>query len=183
MRLLFPCVVTVAAGLCQADTAAAELSAWRFDWQGGGGYRIEGRMAFDARHVSHPVIREDAIACFVIAGFRDEVPVGRWALGQLRPDTTWRLTFLPGAARFAVYEPGHPMPQAWNMDGFGTDCGPDGFGFNIGNAAQDICIDGRLIVESQVPPPTPLPAEPVPELRFPPDACTGEMLIGMGDPG
>jgi hypothetical protein len=75
------------------------------------------------------------------------------------------------------------MPQAWNMDGFGRNCGPGGFGFNIGGAAQDICVDGRLIVASQVPPPTPLAATPAPGLSFPPDACSGELLLGRRPDG
>ncbi len=177
--LAAPVVLAVLAG----GPAAAELAAWRFAWQGAHGYRIEGRMAFDARLMARPVVRADDIACFVIEGFQDDAPVGRWALGALTPGTTWVLTFLPGEGRFAVFEPGHVMPQAWNMDGFGTDCGPGGFGFNIGNAAQDICIDGRLIVASRVPPPTPLPAEPAPGLVFPADACAGELLLGGGAAG
>jgi hypothetical protein len=175
----FARLVAFFAILAPAGAATAELSTWRFTWEGAGGYRIEGRMAFDAAHLSRPELRADDIACFVIEGFHGDRPIGRWALGQRGPATTWILTFLPTERAFAVYGPDHPMPQAWNMDGFGTDCGPGGFGFNVGNWAQDICVDGRLIVASQVAPSQPLPAVPAPGLGFPPDACPGDLLIGL----
>lgn len=182
-----PFLCLALAAVLSAGAAAAELSAWRFTWKGSGGYRIEGRLAFDARHLSAPTVTERDIACFVIEGFRGDMPVGRWALGQLRPETTWTLTFDPQAGALVVFGPGTPMPQAWNMDGYGRNCGAGGFGFNIGNAAQDICIDGRLIVESQVTPSQPLPARPAPEAGFPPDACAGPLLLGArplaGAPG
>jgi hypothetical protein len=92
---------------------------------------------------------------------------------MLRPETTWVLTFDAATGSFAPWGPGAEMPQAWNMDGGGYDCGAGGFGFNIGNAAQDLCIDGQLIFDSQVTPERPFPAQPAPGFAFPADACRG----------
>lgn len=159
-----------------ATSGAADSVAYRFSWEGGGGYRMEGAIAFDAALLARAEIRAEEVTCFFIEGSRDGVPIGRWALGHLMPDTTWILTFLPAESAFAVYGPDHLMPQAWNMDGAGRNCGAGGFGFNIGNAAQDLCRDNRLLVESQVPPSRPFPAERA-EVAFPADACIGPPLL------
>lgn len=157
--------------------AFAKDAIYRFTWQGAGGYAFEGAMSFDAAKLSLGRIYEGDVQCFVIEGRKGELPVGRWALGMLIPETTWILTFDTEAERFVPYGPADPMPQAWNMDGYGTDCGPEGFGFNIGNYAQDICIDGTLIADSQMPPATPFPAERVERYDFPVDACRPSMLM------
>ena len=54
--------------------------------------------------------------------------------------------------------------------------GRSGFGFNLGSAAQDVCIDDRLIIESQIDPPTPFPATQVSGHVFAPDACIGTVV-------
>ena len=164
--------------LCASAVAAdAEEARYRFEWQGGGGYVMRGAMSFDAALLGSSIVTASDLTCFFIEGSRDGGPVGRWALSMLNEETSWVLTFLPQSSEFAVFGEGAMMPQAWNMDGFGTDCGAGGFGFNIGNAAQDLCIDGRLILESQVPPERPFPALRDDALSFPPDACMGPLMM------
>ena len=164
--------------LCvSAGAAGAEEARYRFEWQGEGGYVMRGAMSFDAALLGSSIVTASALSCFFMGGSRGGEPVGRWALAMLNEETSWVLTFLPQSSEFAVFGEGAEMPQAWNMDGFGTDCGAGGFGFNIGNAAQDLCIDGRLILESQVPPERPFPALRDDSLSFPPDACMGPLMM------
>ena len=160
-----------------ASSANAGDVAYRFEWQGSGGYSIRGAMSFDVALLGRKLVREDDLSCFQITGYLGEEQIGRWALGNLTLDTTWTLTFSPSAEAFEVYSEVHPMPQAWNMDGYGENCGTPGFGFNIGNAAQDICVDGQLVVESQMPPPTPFPVQRVQSVKFASDACRPEVLL------
>jgi hypothetical protein len=47
-----------------------------------------------------------------------------------------------------------------------TNCGKPGFGFNSGNYAQDICVNGTYIQASSIDPATPLTA------TFPPSCPT-----------
>lgn len=164
---------------CAAGMAAAEPETWAFEWQGSGGYAVRGGLSYDSAAVQGPFVVEGDVTCFVIEGTRDGAAVGRWALGQLNEETTWRLHFDPARGSFLVEGDGIWMPQAWNMDGEGIDCGAGGFGFNIGNAAQDICLDNRLIVESQVTPDRAFPAVPVERYDFPSDACIGPALLSL----
>ncbi|WP_261395340.1 hypothetical protein [Salipiger bermudensis] len=169
--------------LClSAGATSAEEARYRFEWQGGGGYVMRGGMSFDADLLSGGIVMASDLTCFFIEGSRDGDPVGRWALSMLNEETSWVLTFLPQSSEFAVFGEGAMMPQAWNMDGFGTDCGAGGFGFNIGNAAQDLCIDGTLILASQVPPERPFPALRDDALSFPADACTGPLMMSALSP-
>lgn len=166
--------------LClSAGATSAEEARYRFEWQGGGGYVMRGGMSFDAELLGGGIVMASDLTCFFIEGSRDGDPVGRWALSMLNEETSWVLTFLPQSSEFAVFGEGAMMPQAWNMDGFGTDCGAGGFGFNIGDAAQDICLDGALITESQVDPYRPFPAAPAPDFDFPRDACRGPDLLSL----
>jgi hypothetical protein len=59
--------------------------------------------------------------------------------------------------------------QGWNANGDVTDCGTPGFGFNSGNFAQDICLNGAYVEASSIAPDTPLLATLNPE---PPTAAT-----------
>ena len=160
-----------------AGAASAEPATWRFSWEGEGGYALRGALRYDTAETGR-IVRETDLSCFVIEGMRDEVPVGRWALTELTNETTWRLHFDAEAGAFLVEGDGAWMPQAWNMDGTGDDCGPDGFGFNIGNAAQDLCLDNRLVVASQVDPFRPFPAVRDDKAELPGDACYAPPLLG-----
>lgn len=157
--------------------AQAQEAVWTFHWQGNGGYEIRGGMSYDPRGLDGPLVVEGDLACFFVEGLKDGAPVGHWGLGMLTEETDWLLTFDPASAQFLVYGMGVDMPQAWNMDGFGTSCGKGGFGFNIGNAAQDLCLDGELLRDSQVDPLRPFPAERAPDLQFPGYACIGPELL------
>ncbi len=178
----------VRAGLCLAVVMAAEAAvaqsqsvAFGFEWSGGGGYVMRGGLSFSADLMGSQIVTQEDVQCFVIEGFKDDVPIGRWALGQLTEETTWTLTFDPVVEAFVVFGPGAPMPQAWNMDGGGFNCGEGGFGFNIGNAAQDLCLDGQLIYESQVEPEQSFPAVRDDGFAFPSDACAGVMILSALD--
>ncbi|MDF0603188.1 hypothetical protein P1J78_20800 [Psychromarinibacter sp. C21-152] len=157
--------------------AAADSVAYRFEWPGAGGYAMRGALSFDAALMGTQRVLETDVQCFVIEGYHQEERIGRWALGMKDEETTWRLTFDPVLEEFVVWGPQAPMPQAWNMDGGGYDCGPEGFGFNIGNAAQDLCVNGDLIEQSQVDPARAFPAERDDDYPFPADACRAEMLM------
>lgn len=167
--------------LCCAGMAAAEPVTYAFEWQGSGGYAVRGGLKYDAAALQGPFVLEGDVSCFVIEATKDGAPVGRWALGMLNEETSWRLHFDPVAGSFLVEGEGIWMPQAWNMNGEGNDCGAGGFGFNIGNAAQDICLDNTLIVPSQVVPERPFPAVRVESYAFPADACIGPALLSLLD--
>lgn len=162
-----------------AGAAWAEPVTYRFDWQGSGGFAMAGVMQFDAAHLGKRLVIETDIACFAIEGTQDGVPIGRWALGMLEIDTTWTLTFDTLTQEFVSFGPNHQMPQAWNMDGAGFNCGDPGFGFNIGNAAQDICVNGDLMVASQVRPSRPFPVTRDDGAVLPEDACVPELLLSV----
>lgn len=157
--------------------SAQDVAAYSFVWQGGGGYTVQGGLAFDAALLGTGLVTQEDVICFAIEGIKDDAVVGRWALGMLTLDTTWRLNFSPVASAFFVEGQGLGMPQAWNMDGLGENCGTGGFGLNIGNFAQDICIDGDLIEDSQVPPEQLFPALRDDGFIFPQDACLGPMML------
>lgn len=170
-------IITLAIWAMSLGPSRAEEAVFSFSWQGGGGYRMDGALSFDAALIGQGIVTWEAVQCFVIEGRRDGEAIGRWALGMLTEDTTWELAFDPRAPGFLVYSPLTPSPQEWNMNGYGTDCGAGGFGFNIGNLAQDLCLDGRLLVESRVPPATPIPARRDDGFVFPADACPGPLLL------
>jgi hypothetical protein len=162
-----------------AGIAAAEPTKYVFEWAGDGGYAMRGAFEYDSENVVGRFVTVSDITCFVVEGTQDSVPVGRWALTMLNEQTTWRLHFDPATSSFLVEGQGIWMPQAWNMDGEGVNCGQGGFGFNIGNAAQDICLDETLIFDSQVSPEQPFPASRVDRYTFPIDACDGPALLGL----
>ncbi|EAR49841.1 hypothetical protein OG2516_06037 [Oceanicola granulosus HTCC2516] len=160
------------------EAGAQGLESYRFKWIGANGYRLAGGMAFDpAAAGDDGLIREDAVECFFIEGYRHDRPLGRWGLAALREETTFYLEFDPRTRRFSLPSEEAPVTQGWNMDGVGDNCGAGGFGFNVGNYAQDICLDNRLIADSQIDPWTELRAVPDPGLAMPDDACRGPVLM------
>ena len=171
-------VLGLVLGLVCAGSVRAQDVSYRFEWDGGGEYVMQGALSFDPALLGKNPIIETDLTCFEIKGLDNGVEVGRWALQMLLPDTTWRLTLDVETSEFVVFGEDAAMPQAWNMDGFGTNCGNPGFGFNIGNAAQDLCVDGALIVESQVAPARPFAVTRVGSVKFSPDACNPELLLG-----
>ncbi len=156
----------------------ADPATYVFTWQGAGGYRMDGAVRFQ-NNAPTPIWTQDDVQCFEVFGYRDDASVGQWFLSNRTPDTTWVLNFDPSRSAFVVVGDiaGLGMPQAWNMDGFGYNCGPNGFGFNLASFAQDLCIDGDLIEESQVPPPQPLPATLVQSHDFTDPDCAGPLML------
>jgi hypothetical protein len=165
-------------GLALLGAQAAEAETWTFTWEGAGGYSVRGALSFSAMAASRPIVTAEDVECFEIAGLRDEAPVGYWGLRMKGDETDWRLHFVPSQGAFVVEGLGIDMPQAWNMDGAGTSCGAGGFGLNIGDQAQDLCIDGALIWESQVSPFQPFPATRDDDYAFGEMACRPAMLLG-----
>ncbi|SLN28073.1 hypothetical protein [Roseisalinus antarcticus] len=153
--------------------ACAQEATYVFEWIGDGGYKMQGAMSFDADLATAPFVDQDDISCFVIEGFVADRKVGRWALSDLAPETTWILTFLPDRSEFAVSHPSYAMPQGWNMNGRGDDCGPGGFGFNLGNLGQDLCLDNELHEASRVGSYRPFKALRDDDAVLPADACAG----------
>ncbi|MCC1492009.1 hypothetical protein [Cognatishimia sp. F0-27] len=175
-------VAVCAVAVCAPALAKAQDARFAFRWEGAGGYTMTGVMAFDAGLVPGRIIRETDIRCFAIEGFRDGEAIGRWALTDLNEETTWRLFFDAGDERFFVEGEGVRMPQAWNMNGRGDNCGQGGFGFNLGNLGQDLCVDNRILTESRVPPPQVFASvERNDDLPMPADACFGPDMLS-GDP-
>ena len=166
------------AGALFASTSLAE-ERFSFEWQGAGGYTLRGGFSYHLEEVSGAFVRERDLTCFFVDGEQDGTAIGHWGLTMLNEETDWRLFFDPETPELLVEGMGVDMPQAWNMDGFGTSCGPGGFGFNIGNAAQDLCLDGKLIVESQVSPFQPFPVRRDPDLQMPSYACHGPALMSL----
>lgn len=175
MRAIILAVIGWSGTVAQGLAGDAVFS---FSWQGGGGYAMHGALSFDDDLIGEGLVTEADVQCFVVEGSRGGEPIGRWVLGMLTEETTWEVSFNPDWPGFLVYSRFSPSPQEWNMNGFGTDCGDGGFGFNIGNLAQDLCLDGDLLEESRVPPETPMPAVRDDGYVFPTDACPGPLLMG-----
>ena len=172
--------------LLYPSVTAAQEARYGFRWEGAGGYAVTGALAFDPALIAGRIVRETDVSCFVIEGFREDAPIGRWALGDLNEETTWRLFFDAGAEEFLVEGDGVRMPQAWNMNGRGNDCGEGGFGFNLGNLGQDLCLDNTILVESPIASDVPFPALRDDAMSLPVDACIGPDLLSgliLRDPG
>jgi hypothetical protein len=145
--------------LATTATAAADTVTHGFCWRGAEGYRIEGTISYPAS--ARGIVTQDDVTGFAIAGWRGDALLGRWTLDMLTPETSWRLTFNADRLEFPMggyIEDG--TYQEWNANGFADDCGVPGFGFNGGNRAQDVCVDGTFVNESGVPPDTPLRISP-----------------------
>ena len=151
-----PAALTLALSLAlTAQTAAAETV--HFCWTGANGYTMTGRMDVPDRLMSNAVLTEDHIDAFKIAGYRNGQLLGTWDMTQAGRGTTFHLRFDPVGMRFLT---GGSYPstysQGWNADGTVEDCGEGGFGFNSGNYAQDVCLNGTWLADSSIDPATPL---------------------------
>lgn len=146
----------VAALALAAAPAAAET--WEFCWQGSGGWEMFGRM--EVAEGAPDFIDQTHVTDFYIAGFLDGAPMGSWQLGDRTPRTSWHLRFDRVSGQFPTggLRPDGADYQAWNAGGSADDCGIPGFGFNAGNNAQDVCVDGQWRTDSMVERETPFPA-------------------------
>ena len=158
------------------SAAPAQAATHGFCWRGAGEYRIEGFVTYpDA--LAGGIVTEEDVTGFGIVGWRGEAYLGRWSLKELTEATSWTLRFDAGRLEFPMGgSRADGTYQEWNANGFADDCGDPGFGFNGGNRAQDICVDGMFIDESGVPPETPLPVSADPS-----DPC-GPLLMGAAGP-
>ncbi|MEO1307216.1 MAG: hypothetical protein AAFV38_04625 [Pseudomonadota bacterium] len=136
--------------LASATSVQASSAEYQFCWVGSNGYYMEGWMAFDASLQGTGLITQDQITGFRIEGFHEGVSLGSWSLEGKAPDTTWILTFDTINLEFPTGSTGVSDYQAWNADGTASNCGNPGFGFNAGNNAQDVCVNGQWITDSMI---------------------------------
>ncbi len=132
-------------------------------WMGAAGYSLTGKMTIPDAATRKDMVTERNVTAFEITGYRNGVRIGGWNLANKGPDTTWLLRFEPQTLNFPVGgDFGSLVSQGWNANGAVNDCGKPGFGFNSGNYAQDVCVNGVYIRASSIDPDTPLKASLVP---------------------
>lgn len=135
---------------------AADLT---FCWTGANGYTMTGRMQYSAPADGSNIITEQDVTLFKIAGFQNGELLGTWNKSAMVKGSTWHLRFDIASQSFQT---GGSFPtgasQGWNANGDVSDCGNPGFGFNAGNHAQDVCVNGTWIEASSIPSATPLKA-------------------------
>ena len=131
-----------------------------FCWTGALDYRVEGTITYpDA--LAGGLVTEAEVTGFRIVGWRGGDRLGAWSLEERTPETSFTLVFDAETLAFRMGgDPSGGTYQEWNADGTATDCGDPGFGFNGGNRAQDLCVDGIFVEESGVSPDTPLAVSP-----------------------
>ena len=132
--------LTVASCVLATQTQAADFY---FCWTGSNGYTMTGQMTIDPTALNKPIVTQDDVTLFKIAGYKDGRLLGKWDVANLTDTTSWLLNYDPARSVFMTPgEMGLGVSQAWNADGTATDCGNPGFGFNLGNFAQDFCLNG-----------------------------------------
>lgn len=153
-------VLVIAASVLANSSQAADFY---FCWEGANGYTMTGQMSLNPVALNKPIVTQDDVTLFKIAGYQDGQLMGKWSLGDLQDTTSWLLNYDPARSVFLTPgEMGVGVSQAWNADGTAMDCGNPGFGFNLGSYAQDFCFNGVWIEESGMPPETPFFVSPVP---------------------
>ena len=143
--------------------APAQAADYYFCWEGANGYTMTGQMSLAAGAQTNAIVRETDVTEFRIAGYREGTLLGKWDMATRDAADSWTLYFDP--ARSAFLTPGDAglgVSQAWNANGQADDCGNPGFGFNLGNYAQDFCLNGVWLEESGMPPETPFLVSPIP---------------------
>ena len=142
---------------------SANAADFYFCWQGSNGYTMTGQMSINSAALNKPIVTQNDVTLFRIAGYQDGQLLGKWDAANLQNGTSWFLNYDPARSVFMTPdEMGLGVSQAWNADGTATDCGNPGFGFNLGNFAQDFCVNGVWVEESGMPPETPFFVSPVP---------------------
>lgn len=149
----FKCASVIALSLAE-PASAAEIN---LCWRGASGYTMTGRMSVSDTAMFQAVVTEADVTRFKISGYFKGRLLGTWDSGSRDTNTTWHLRFDPVGMTFLT---GGNFPstasQGWNADGTSQNCGKPGFGFNSGNFAQDICVNGAWIEDSGIAPDTPL---------------------------
>ena len=148
------------AALATALAGPAQAATQTFCWLGANEYRVEGYITYPDTAQGW-LLTENTVTDFGITGWRGNTFLGEWSMKDLTPDTSFTLRFNTRTMAFPMggYREDDTY-QEWNADGTATDCGTPGFGFNGGNRAQDICVDGQFIEESGIDPDTPLSIAP-----------------------
>jgi hypothetical protein len=149
-----------ALSLLATQTHAADFY---FCWEGSNGFTMTGQMSINPVALNKPLITQEDVTLFKIAGYQDGRILGKWDIATRAEGATWFLAYDPARRAFLTPgELGQGVSQAWNANGDADDCGTPGFGFNLGNYAQDFCVNGRWIEESGMPPETPFLVSPIP---------------------
>lgn len=166
MQAVLACMFAFAAPAQSADLYIC--------WVGGSGYTMTGRMQLSPGAMAKPLVTEGDVTDFEITGYHRGREIGSWSLAERTASTTWFLRFEPDTMNFPVGGNfGSLVSQGWNANGNVDDCGNPGFGFNSGNYAQDVCINGKYIRVSSIDPATPLRAQTTPPRRD----CKDTMLF------
>lgn len=153
-------VLTATLALFATNAHAADFY---FCWKGANNYTMTGQMTLAPGALNKPLVTEDDVTLFKIAGYKDGQLLGKWDMATREPDDSWMLRYNPARSSFMTPgELGLGVSQAWNADGTAEDCGNPGFGFNLGNYAQDFCVNGVWIEESGMPPETPFLVSAIP---------------------
>ena len=140
-----------------AFAPTAQAAVLNLCWTGGSGYTMTGRMELPDSAMRKSMVREDDVSAFKITGYLNGVRVGSWNMRDRTADTSWALYFDPQSFTFlTAFDLGRQVSQEWNANGNVDDCGTPGFGFNAGNYAQDVCINGVYIEPSSIDPETTL---------------------------
>ena len=151
------CNMQVVLACMFAFSTTAHAATLNICWTGAGGYTMTGRMELPDAAMRKRLVTEKDITAFQITGYLNGEKIGSWNLKQRLPATTWFLRFEPKTLSFPVGGNfGSLVSQGWNADGDVEDCGNPGFGFNSGNYAQDVCVNGRYVEKSSIDPVTPL---------------------------
>lgn len=156
-------MIRVAALALSLIATNAQAADYYFCWLGGNDYTMTGQMTINPVALNKPVVTQDDVTLFKIAGYLEGTLIGKWDMATRAPDASWVLNFDP--ARNAFMTPGDVglgVSQAWNANGDANDCGNPGFGFNLGNYAQDFCLNGVWVQASGMPPETPFLVSPTP---------------------
>lgn len=152
----FVAVLATVAG----PVSAADLF---FCWKGSNGYTMTGEMRLPKGFSRMDIVTEDDLQAFRINGYFQGNHLGSWDMAHRGPNDTWHLRFDPVSMTFLTGDFfSTQRSQGWNANGGVQDCGNPGFGFNAGNHAQDICLNGTYVTESSIAPDTPLAASPDP---------------------
>ena len=141
----------------------AHAADFYFCWLGANDYTMTGQMTINPSALNKPVVTQDDVTRFKIAGYQEGTLLGKWDMETRAADDTWVLFFDPGRSVFMTPgDVGLGVSQAWNANGNADDCGNPGFGFNLGNYAQDFCLNGVWVEESGMPPETTFLVSPTP---------------------
>lgn len=148
-----------AAALLMTLATPAQAVTHAFCWIGADDYRIEGFITYPDDATG--IVTEDTVTGFGITGWRGGAYLGEWSMTERTPTTSFTLRFDTDTLSFPMGgNIADGTYQEWNADGTATDCGTPGFGFNGGNRAQDVCVDGVFIEPSGISPDTPLSISP-----------------------